>query len=643
MLDKNSDDVVTPGSNGRPERCQYDCAPDASRAENAPEPVQPADAPLKAQSQETNIFSLHRILGHVNRTWITAGALTALIIVFGVSTWLPAVPPLAKELILGLIAAVTMHLLDRIWLHRDTKEEYNHVANRIEAEIVNQFRTARKHIVQNVLTVTSNAEIQFENVVEKIASDVKVQLNDAINAIPTGAKSLEAMRRAGAGQLYSSRHEASVDIFSDFNNPNTEKIRMIGVSFHDTLRRSGSDELGQTWEQIFDHINGKQTYSTKTDIKLLVIDPRCHGALLRAEGESRVGGKFLPGGLQADVREAIQPLLELQREAARHGVKFEARVYRTSPILFLCWNERVAYTQQYFFWSERAKADDPRMPMIRFESGRVANKSVHSELEQHFDWIWDNASVGLERYQIGHEIGADEGICRTGIANVLADPADGRKRITHLLSTAEKRVRVQGISLHSYFAQGDLQDALRHLLAKPSVDLGIYFLDPDCEQAQFRAFREMCLRKKTIPWSTYVSNPALHRQSTLYRDTINAKTQLGEMIAEISRVVPNWNPSTRTVECGVYKTAPSCFVLQVDDTVLVEQYHYGKLMSRDHEARFVLGMDLPLIEYRRERSKLFTGAAPPVYGLLDSHLDFVSELSEKFAPGWWNTSQVVDG
>jgi len=552
-----------------------------------------------------------------NRTVVAAALFLSLIVLYGLAKAVTGMPAIAQDVILGLVAAMGMHLLDRVWLHRDTEE---------------QFKDIRGEIILGVIPLAERMEKTVQETANNIEADIKNELQKAIEDIPRGAKSLESMRKTGASQLYANRQEAANDIFHELSNRNCKKIRIIGVSLSDFVRNTG--KLKNAWQLIVDHINSDgHYYGADIDIKLLIIDPRCREAMLRSRGEMRGDHRYDAGDLETDVNAHIDLLLGLQARARQKHVSFEARIYRLAPILFLCQNERISFTQQYYFWSERADIDEAAFPVIRFDNAPDGTKCVHSELESHFDWIWSKASIDLVSYKDGHCRGVDRGICSSGISNIYTNPRHGRERITHLLRRAERQVRMQGISLHSFVAVAELSGPLRRLLDSEKIDVGMYFLNPLCEQAKFRAFREESF-DRPVDRDEYFASDALHRSSTLFRDTMDARVKLAAMLREISKQKKNWNPDQH-LHFAYYQTAPSCFLLQVDDTILVEQYHYGKLPHDMHGERIILGKDLPLVEYRKDPSDLYRDVTTSPFSLLDSHLDFVAEQSELFRSDWW--------
>jgi hypothetical protein len=66
-------------------------------------------------------------------------------------------------------------------------------------------------------------------------------------------------------------------------------------------------------------------------------------------------------------------------------------------------------------------------------------------------------------------------------------------------------------------------------------------------------------------------------------------------------------------------------VLRIDDRVLVEQYHYGKVPSGTGS---ILGKDMPLFEYSEFPEPLYEDDSDPLrqpFTLIVNHLWYVSE------------------
>ncbi len=535
------------------------------------------------------------------RTIVAAALFLGALIVYVLSRVVPKVPEPLPDLLLALTAAMAIHLLDRIWLYKDTSEALDQLREEIVGNVARETRALIGQLDEHIL-----------------------------DSIQKSIKSLEAMARRGLLQVYADRRDAADDIKQDLSFPETKKVRLIGISLNDfVLGSTSQSKLSQAWNTLKEFIEHGISQNRTLDIKVLLIDPTCLGAQLRSKGEERNG--VFSGRLKRDVDMAISELRQLEQAKKHPGVALECKLYRLPPILFLCLTDSVCYVQQYYFWSSRDETKS--FPIIRFQNVQTAGgvPSLHAELEKHFDWIWEKASVGLAEYKDEAALGVDKGVVQSGIVNVYTVPDDGLKRMLYLLRHAKERVSIQGNSLHSFFnnrpATTPLYQAIRKLLIEDRVAIDLLFLKPDSEQARYRAFREYSLNNQDLTREKYFSSEKIHSESVLYTETTVAKSTLSQLVKEVAAIKgPGWTPK---LNAAFYSSAPYCFLLRVDNTVLIEQYHYGKLPDEELSGdRVVLGKEFPLIEYSSSPSDLFDLTNKTPFALLVNHLAFALQEAE---------------
>ncbi|HEY3140640.1 MAG TPA: hypothetical protein VGJ86_05905 [Acidimicrobiales bacterium] len=270
------------------------------------------------------------------------------------------------------------------------------------------------------------------------------------------------------------------------------------------------------------------------------------------------------------------------------------------------------------------------MPMLRLEGS-----PLHSAMADHFDLVWDTASVSGTAWLDTNQVGIDTGAQQTGAVNVFTGSGTGYNRMCWLIEHAQERVWLQGISLRSFFEPGKLYAALRGAMRRDDVDVRILLLDPDCEQARYRSYREPEFSDhrgaEYGSFAEYTAAESCHADSTLARDTHTTINKIRRSIGTHAEAV------------RLYRSAPACFVLMVDDEVLVEQYHFGKavppeLRVEDQGTPPILGKDMALVEFTKEPSVLVEqDPSRHPYDLLESHLLFVhdhcsSRLTNTTAP-----------
>lgn len=530
------------------------------------------------------------------RTRVAAALFTLPLLLYLILPLIINVPEAIGHVLLTLTAATAVHLLDRIWLFKDTLESLKRLTSPLAEHVASQT-----------------------------------------HALTAASASLDAMSRSGIVRLYASREEASNDIGADLLHARNTTVRLLGVSLNDFVRRQAGP-LGRAWSRLEEFIRGERQLGAPNGhltIKALIIDPECLGAQLRSMGESRKA-RAMGTRLKDEVMAVAGELLRLQETRTSPHVTLQCRLYRLPPALFLCHTDDVCYVQQYHFWTERKSDSDTKIPIVKYarQSSGGGHYPMHDEMEQHFEWIWDNASIPVENYLRHAEIGIDKGAGQSGMAAVYLDHAISKTRILSLLRSAKQRVTIQGISLGSFFSPGELFQAIAALVDvdRATVDVQVLVLDPDSEQAKLRAYREQLFAEPGLSFEDYCQSITAHRESTLYRDTLRTTKDmshwLSTLIAQRRRKTPDWLPH---IGVRKYASAPACFVLRVDDVVLVEQYHYGKDIPSDAVVSgtpVILGKDMPLIEYRRNASKLYG----PVlhrspFALIVDHLDFVFQHS----------------
>ncbi len=484
------------------------------------------------------------------------------------------VPEYWLHLLLTVTAVMGVHLLDRAGVIGDFEHALDYVRGHLESSTKQQLG----RLLEPLHDVQQNI------------NGVQAKITEQTDTLVKAASSLDAMMRSSIQRLYESRRAAAEDITREAIEPATSKIRLIGISLNDFA--AAGAPLNKAWKELERRIrSGAQAESpSPLDVKILIVDPECFGAQLREVGENREAGA-VKGRLEADVIATAKLLRNLQRDVAAISkskqVTFECKVYRLPPILFLCLTDSCAYVQQYYFWATRDS--DTSIPVLRY--GRTAGDQaggVYKGMEDHFDWIWKNCAVSVDDFVAGTEVGTDRAVYQADIFNMFNGDGVGRKRILQLIRCAKKRIFVQGITLHSFFAPGDLLNEMSKAVER-GVDVRVLVLDPDSEQAVYRSYREQLFVDETLDFRGYRTS-GLHQSSQLWRDTDQSLKQMRTVFVE---------PPTN-FQARLYASAPSCFMLLADDALLFEPYHYGKVLPRDHHggAPVILGKDMPLFEFR---------------------------------------------
>ena len=483
--------------------------------------------------------------------------------------------------------------------------------------------------------VGQNDEFLRDDVTQRL-QDVKINIEQQTNALVATVASLKAMSAVNILQMYARRQDAGADIEQDIQAPGISRIYIMGISLNDFV---GGDRYFNTiWTKLQRYVTGEGALPKGTqhlDIKILIVDPHCYGAHLRSFGENRRPGGSL-SRLYNDVTGMINDLVALEETAQQKqhetNVSFAFRLYRIPPQIFLFATDKVSYIEPYYFWSTRAQ--EASMPLFRCSSGQSIDPGqviqLHTGMYEHFQLLWEYASVPGSTYRKEHAIGVDEGLYQCGIVNIFQDHHEANPRLLWLLQKAKKRIFIQGISLKSYFDGYTLNAAINEHLedSASQVEIKVLLLNPDGEQARYRSYREYLLNNPQMKREDYWSNPVLHERSDLYRDTRRS----------IERILAMNSRNNRKIDFRLYDSASACFMLLIDDTVLIEQYHYGSLHSpRLTSVNVILGEDTPLVEYLRpdsNRPNLYADRlAVDTVGLMEDHFNFVfNQCAEPYIP-----------
>ena len=436
--------------------------------------------------------------------------------------------------------------------------------------------------------------------------------------------SMKALDDKGICRVYESRSEAVEDMILDLRDQVT-RIRIMGISLSSLIRFRNAP-LYKVWDEITkyvtSHVDRAHPSSSRLEIKVLLIDPECQGAQLRSRWESehpqhpvRVDAKTKPiSPLYTDVLLTAQTLQDFMKTIPTFpeaNISFEVHLYRLPPQLFLLSTDKVSYVMPYYFW--RGTED---MPLFKLDN-------IESQLSQgmydHFDLIWQKASISLEQFLEEHDVGLDKSLYECGAINVYNNAEKSRKRMFHLLLNAKKRVYIQGVSLNSTLGGSHPDDLVLVIadLIRRGIEVKILLLDPESEQAKFRAFREWCLleRQPDITFEQYQKQVS----EKLYVDT-NATIK---RLAVLQHDLLHQNVKIDTLSIMKYESAPCCFMFLVDNAVLVEQYIYGIVVTGEITPS-ILGGEMPLVEYVSQPGDLYeTRQDKRVFEMMKDHFNFV--------------------
>jgi hypothetical protein len=561
-----------------------------------------AAAPGKSQllSGVVTIKKLHLFLAAMS---IAAAILMFLSFSIDVSPLKELMFEFGKAVIIGVFITGT---LNRVIANQRKEEEKKN-----QDEVVAQFK-------KRIDGITGNLSAQTAKMQDVTAS---------FETMKNTAESFEAMIHTGIRRIYKSRGEIAKTVGERFEKDHT--IYICGVSLNDFLR----DEHPEFFEMWNDELLKRLDNNDDLNVKILIINPDSRGAIHRKKAESvdmRWGNKEgeaveindihnpEKGRLAVDVGSAISDLINI---VDKYRGKIEVHLYNCDPIMFLIWTERASFVQQYLFRPTHKNYDS--IPVAEYGDVEHANfKSYHRELKFHFEWIWNYYSTDIAEYVCNKSIGIDRGIIGAGIKNVYYDYGVCKDRMKSLINSTRGMLWIRGVSLRSFFMpEEDLYDALRkkYIGADSDFEMRIILIDMEAESAKKRAFREYEISGGTDDYKVFVNQGAYDGQK-LYVDTRQTLKYIGQFKRECDRAVAGQRQNKR-IELRVSQEDPEGFFFFTDKSVLVEQYHFGKLKQDDIAAQ-KLGGEVPVFEFEdTDRAKQ--------YKLYKDHFDYLFRISKE--------------
>ena len=508
------------------------------------------------------------------------------------------------------------------------KSDFNGLADRLLQQVgagmigasivgilVTRFIGGSETKLQNILGDYLKDEVTGE------LKTIQRNISDQSKHLLESSSALETMRQMGLSRIYTKRGEASRDVYSEIQtglaNGTITEIDLLGISLNNFVRTdSGTETFHHVWTLITGYVNGKFPYPSdrKLNIRVLVIDPLSQGAHLRSVGENRANQDQLDR-LSSDLDYTTRTLALMGRRVSQQSrpgnATFAFRLYRIPPGIFLLRTNTTSYVQPYYFW----KSHESKSSLPVFRLNDAEEIALHSGMKDHFDFIWESASISSSEYLEQYQLGIGKGIHQSGAINVFSTAEEGKNRILWLIRNTKKRLYIQGFSLNSYFDnQSSLYAAIRERVKKGDVEIKILLINPKSLSAIYRSYREYRLDPQANLSFDDFKDKQEYMNAKLYRET---KESL-YWIQQLKKL----DVEEKTFHAKCYDTAPYCFMLMTDDSVLVEQYHYGNKDLYEDDGK--LGNDMARFEYARVPPDLYDRRTPiQTYQLLEDHFEFV--------------------
>jgi len=427
----------------------------------------------------------------------------------------------------------------------------------------------------------------FKENIDKVGEKIG-GVDMGLNSILQHSDMLGGAIAASVVQMYAKREEGLKDIMADVRA--SEHVRMMGISLREYFGNAGRQY--HEMNAVLKNIAETQT----RDLKALLINPHSDQATIRAERESNakfdLNNPYEDSGLYGDVGQSVKYLHKWGKEYRN----IAGRVYNAAPTCFLVVTDQHTYVELYHYGEPRAGLIGGNFPLLKFPTV----SPLAADLGSHFDYIWDEHSNDLSELVDAHMVGVSKNAWECKIMNVFPTRSDADDRIAYLLQSAKGEVRLIGISMRDFFFGGRRFHSILRQICRPaegSSETGVavkaLLLDPLCEQGKLRSEREQ---------------PG-QRPGNLFNEVHNSLNN----IATLRKLQAN-------VQVKLYQGAPSCFVVLTDQSLMVEQYHYG---SSEPGAN-ILGGKVPVLEFAVDS---------PTYTELSGHFDYLWSTDGPSMPG----------
>jgi hypothetical protein len=416
------------------------------------------------------------------RTVLPIYIVAAMLIVLTEAGWLRLPPPLDRlltEIGVALLAVGSIHILDHRTLISETAE-------RIEKRSREMFDSALHGATETMIGAVGSAVGKAsESIVTGVTTQTGHAFDEASQILQRQVESIKVMEESNLISIYPSRMRAAVAIRAGMAA--SKEVWLMGISLNEFCR----SDHGPFWEAWGELVTAIRAGTKKA--RILLIDPYCHGAVLRSFSET-ANTAGVSDRLEEDVRSVARRLHQIRQELGDRSSDLDVRVYGLAPTSFVCRLDTMTFTQSYYFWQKRL-SEGP-MPVFQYRKRGQGHDGVciHSEMERHFAFIWKHASIRLDELQepddpdspTGHFLprptrGLEWGAHACGMETVFIDRSRPNIRMQEEIRKSN-RIWIQGITLKAFFDDGSLSKALEKRLA--AADIRILLLDPDGDQAK---------------------------------------------------------------------------------------------------------------------------------------------------------------
>jgi hypothetical protein len=487
-----------------------------------------------------------------------------------------------RPIMIVSIVLMLTGLIGTVFLNNTSRIEFVSPIVSLFSELLKAFFIAGTFTI--FLQYYFHKQSELEHVIgEKRHEESLKELRETIakitEIIASNVKTLDTLKKVGILEIYENRNAGSEAILNELQNKNNSSIRIVGISLRDFIK--GDQQFNIGWQDL-----KKRITNNNVAVKLLLLNPCCEQAIYRAESEERTEALHRDRNLFIETNYVLSLLSNFLKTLDKNNA-LEIRIYNTSTNCFLMLTDSHVLVEQYYYQEALMMHC---MPLVKYD----IQTKVGKEMNVHFDYVWEKAK-DIEYYIREQNIGVAESVQGSKIINIFLERSLLTERLKYLAQNVKGEILLAGNSLASFTSSNSF--IVQHLASNIKKDqkYRLLLINPLSQQAKYRAAKES---------GNLYKNYTLQKHKT-YRFYNDNK----ESISDIERLSIKY-----PIQGKLYSSASACFIFLTEESVFIEQYHYGQTEAGKQSKMAILSGLLPVIEYDKDSD---------IYHLMKDHFNYV--------------------
>jgi len=406
---------------------------------------------------------------------------------------------------------------------------------------------------------------------------------------------------------------------------------------------------GKTWKLkdiLVEGTNIRSGDENENKINILILAPFSSGTYLK---NNSIESYNLYTKVYKSLEELTTLLSGLTPEQKK---KVDIRLCHSFPISRMLLTDKFAFVQPNILHNE---IYDPKklIPLFKFEKKSDDDDEIFNDLENHFKTIWKYDSMSLDEF-IHHEVGTHFALNQMKSYNIyiprsqeLEKKFDPFERMKYLINNTKEILWIKSVSARLLFHKTSNNDSNKTLYDELEEkintikDVRILLIDPECENAKMRSYREYILDNHQNG-----NDISYNNLNTSYEDFKNSEYALNnfqppvllshtktsiirakKLIHELEKKKKSLNDISIINESFYvrkYTSPPDSAFIITDTVALFEPLHYGMIQNNNNNDKILSG-HMPMHEFQRAEN---ADVLVP-YNLIKNNFEFVFNIFSK--------------